>query len=163
MDNEIHGEDNMKIRIIVNPDLTENEVTIQCNKVDTQIAKIQSAISAICASNEQLVFYKGDTEYYLSLDKILFFETSDNQLFAHTKKEMYQTKYRLYELETLLPDNFLRVSKSTILNVNHIFSITRNLTASSEVQFEGTHKMVYVSRNYYKQLKVKLEEKRSLR
>ena len=163
MDNETCGEDNMKIRIIVNPDLTENEVTIQCNKVDSEIVKIQNAISAISTSNEQLVFYKGDTEYYLPLDKILFFETDDNQLFAHTKKDMYQTRYRLYELETLLPDNFLRVSKSTILNTNHIFSITRNLTASSEVQFEGTHKSVYVSRNYYKQLKVKLEEKRSLR
>lgn len=163
MDNEIHGEDDMKIRIIVNPDLTENEVTIQCNKVDSEIAKIQNAISTISASNEQFVFYKGDTEYYLSLDKILFFETGDNQIFAHTRKDVYQTKYRLYELEALLPDNFLRVSKSTILNVNHIFSITRNLTASSEVQFEGTHKLVYVSRNYYKQLKNKLEEKRSLR
>ena len=62
----------MKIRIIVNPELTENEVTIHCNKVDSEIAKIQNAISTISAAKEQLIFYKGDTEYYLSLDKILF-------------------------------------------------------------------------------------------
>lgn len=78
----------------------------------------------------------------------------------HTKKDVYQTKYRLYELEELLSGSFIRVSKSTILNVSHVLSIKKNLTASSEVWFEGTHKQVYVSRNYYKQLKQRLEEKR---
>lgn len=153
----------MKIRIDIEEDLTENEVIIKCSQVDDTIARIQSAITAISTSQEKFIFYKEDTEYYLSLDKILFFETEGSQIYAHTRKDVYQTKYRLYELENLLPKNFLRVSKSTILNINHIFSITRNLTASSEVQFEGTHKQVYVSRNYYKQLKLKLEEKRLLR
>ncbi|OYO43052.1 hypothetical protein CG709_20430 [Lachnotalea glycerini] len=47
-----------------------------------------------------------------------------------------------------------------MLNVNQIYSISRNLTASSIVQFQNTHKQVYVSRYYYKLLKQKLEEKR---
>lgn len=54
----------------------------------------------------------------------------------------------------------MRVSKSTILNINHIYSITRNLTSSSIVEFQNTHKQVYVSRHYYKPLKFKLLEKR---
>lgn len=54
----------------------------------------------------------------------------------------------------------MRVSKSTILNTFHIFSINRNLTASSVVAFENTHKKVYVSRYYYKPLISKLEERR---
>lgn len=153
----------MKIRIDIEEDLTESEVIIKCAGIDDTIAKIQNAITAISTSQEKFIFYKDETEYYLSLDKILFFETEGSQIFAHTKRDVYQTKYRLYELEELLPNNFLRVSKSTILNMNHIYSITRNLTASSEVQFEGTHKQVYVSRNYYKQLKLRLEEKRLLR
>ena len=72
----------------------------------------------------------------------------------------YQTKYKLYELEDILPGFFMRVSKSTILNTNHIYSINRNLTASSVVAFSDTHKQVYVSRYYYKPLISKLEEKR---
>ena len=44
-------------------------------------------------------------------------------------------------LMILLPINFIRVSKSTILNVDHIFSIEKNLTASSIVQFNKTHKL----------------------
>ena len=33
--------------------------------------------------------------------------------------------------------------KSTILNINHIYSITRNITSSSLVEFKNTHKKVY--------------------
>lgn len=56
--------------------------------------------------------------------------------------------------------NFLRISKSTILNTNHIYSITRNITSSSIVEFQHTHKKVFVSRHYYKILQLKLSEKR---
>ena len=49
---------------------------------------------------------------------------------------------------------------AAILNTNHIYSISRNLTASSTVTFAGTHKQVFVSRYYYKPLISKLEEKR---
>ena len=60
----------------------------------------------------------------------------------------------------MLPGFFMRVSKSTILNINGIYAITKNITASSIVQFERSHKQVFVSRNYYKALKQRLEEKR---
>jgi len=111
-------------------------------------------------ATQKLVFYKDATEYYLELDEILFFETDESGISAHTRKDVYQTKYKLYELEDLLPGFFMRVSKSTILNTRHIYSINRNLTASSVVAFAGTHKQVYVSRYYYKPLISKLEEKR---
>lgn len=94
------------------------------------------------------------------LDDILFFETDENGISAHTRTDAYQVKYKLYELEELLPRFFMRVSKSAILNTNHIYSINRNLTASSVVAFLNTHKQVYVSRYYYKPLIGKLEEKR---
>ena len=78
----------------------------------------------------------------------------------NTGNDLYEARYKLYELEEILPGFFMRVSKSTILNTTHIFSINRNLTASSVVAFENTHKKVYVSRYYYKPLIRKLEERR---
>lgn len=79
---------------------------------------------------------------------------------AHTAEKLYVTDYKLYELEESLPGNFMRISKSAIVNLDHIYSITRNLTASSLVEFYGTLKKVYVSRNYYKALVERLGEKR---
>lgn len=150
----------MKIRIEIDENLTEDEVIIHCQSLTEEVAKIQKAVSEVINASQKLVFYKGTTEYYLTLDEILFFETAENGIHAHTKEDIYQTKYKLYELEDILPGFFMRVSKSAILNTHHIYSINRNLTASSVVAFSGTHKQVYVSRYYYKPLTSKLEEKR---
>lgn len=69
------------------------------------------------------------------------------------------TEYYI-SLEEILPSEFVRASKSTIVNINNIYSMTRNLSSSSLVEFQNTHKKIYVSRHYYKSLKDKLIEKR---
>ena len=150
----------MKVQIDIDEELLENTVIIRCNKLDEKIQKMQAMLMDLIKESKYLVLYNENTECYVSLDNILFFETADNCICAHTVDNIYQTRYRLYELEEILPGCFMRVSKSTILNLNHIYAITRNITASSIVQFMNSHKQVYVSRYYYKPLKCRLEEKR---
>ena len=150
----------MKIKIEIDENLPEDEVLIRCRGLTEQVTEIQNAVSEVVNTSQRFVFYRGNTEYYLALDEILFFETDGDGINAHTRDNIYQTKYKLYELEDLLPGCFMRISKSSIVNTNHIYSISRNLTASSVVAFAGTHKQVYVSRYYYKPLVNKLEEKR---
>lgn len=150
----------MKIRIEVDNKIEENEVIIKCNELNEEVKNIQVVLGDMLSSNKSLTFYKGETEYYLSLEKVLFFETEESGICAHTTDNIYNVKYKLYELEELLPGYFMRVSKSTILNTNHIYSITRSLSSASKVEFQNTHKQVYVSRYYYKPLKIKLLEKR---
>lgn len=69
---------------------------------------------------------------------------------------------KLFELEEILPRKFVRVSKSAIVNVKHIYSVERNITSASLISFAGTHKQLYASRNYYKLLKLRLGERRFL-
>lgn len=150
----------MKIRIEIEDNLKEAEIIIRSSSLDEEVQKIQKAVADIVSMEQRLVFYKGDTSYYLSLEDVLFFETEENEVHAHTRKEIFRTKYRLYELEEILPGFFMRVSKSTILNTRKIYSMTKSLPASCTVEFQGTHKQAYVSRYYYKPLKDRLEEKR---
>ena len=148
----------MKVRIEIDSNIEEDEIIIKFKELTKSIQKIEETIQ----QENQIInftFYKDNTEYYIPLNSILFFETSGNEINAHTSNEIYKVKYKLYELEEILPINFIRVSKSTILNVDHIFSIEKNLTASSIVQFNKTHKQVYVSRNYYKKLKERINER----
>ena len=149
----------MKIKIEVDENIQEEEVIIRCNEFNDKIHNIQKTIADILTEKESITFYKNDTEYYLDLKEILFFETEESSINAHTNKDVYKVKYKLYELEEILPGYFMRVSKSTILNTNHIYSITRSLSSSSIVEFKATHKKVYVSRHYYKPLKIKLLER----
>lgn len=151
----------MKVRIEFEENLNENEVIIKCSQIDNTIQKIQKAILEITTDTQKMSFIKEDKEYYLSLDEILFFETNDNFIYAHTANDTYRVKYRLYELEEVLPHNFLRISKSTILNLKQVYSINKSLTSLNIVQFYRSHKQVYVSRYYFKQLKDRLGERRS--
>ena len=150
----------MKIRIELDEKISEDEVIIRCSELSEEVRNIQRVLSDMLSQKMKITFYKNNTEYYISLDEILFFETEESNISAHTVDNVYLVKYKLYELEEILPKDFVRASKSTIVNINHIYSITRNLTSSSLVEFQGTHKKVYVSRHYYKQLKLKLVEKR---
>ena len=67
---------------------------------------------------------------------------------------------KLYELEELLPGSFMRVSKSTIVNLDFVYSITRNLTASSVMEFAGTKKKAMVSRAYFKAVTERLKARK---
>ncbi|AJG99976.1 DNA-binding protein [Clostridium beijerinckii] len=150
----------MKIRVELDNEIKENEVIIKCNELNEEVRNIQIVLGELISQKKHITFYKGETEYYLSLEEILFFETEESGICAHTINNIYNVKYKLYELEELLPGYFMRVSKSTILNTNHIYSITKSISSSSRVEFQNTHKQVYVSRYYYKPLKIKLLEKR---
>ena len=150
----------MRIRIEIDNKIAEDEVVIKCSEFSEEIKNIQKVLEELLSNKERMTFYRNDTEYYLTFEEILFFETDENGISAHTIDNIYNVKYKLYELEELLPGYFMRVSKSTILNTNHIYSITRSLSSASKVEFQNTHKQVYVSRYYYKPLKIKLLEKR---
>lgn len=151
----------MKIRIEVVDDLSEDEVLIRCGRVDDTIQKIHQYILEQSLQSSKITFYKQNQEFYFPLDDVLFFETEGEHIYAHTADDAYRIKYRLYELEEILPRNFVRAAKSTIVNITQVYSITRNLTASSLVKFLDSHKHVYVSRYYYQDLRQRLKERSS--
>lgn len=150
----------MKIRIEMDGNIKEEEIIIRCSHLSDEVKMVQEAVAQATMQVQKMVFYQGEKEFYFSPEEVLFFETEGNVLHAHTRDGIYRIRSKLYELEETLPGSFMRVSKSAILNVHHVYSIERNLTASSIVQFQGTHKQVFVSRHYYKALRERLEEKR---
>lgn len=87
-----------------------------------------------------------------------FFETENKTVQAHTRTEMYQTERKLYELEEELPGSFMRISKSSIVNLRQIYAITKNLAGASRIEFAGCHKCVYVSRSFYRALSERLRK-----
>lgn len=151
----------MKVRIELDEDSTEEEVVIHCRSLTDEVRLIQKMVSSVASSQQNIILYRGDTEYYIAPGDILFFETEGSILNAHTRDHVYQTKYRLYELEEMYRENFIRVSKSALVNVQEIYSISKNtLSTTSVISFAGTHKQVFVSRHYTKQLKEKLMKAR---
>lgn len=150
----------MKIKIEIDENLSEEEIIIRCRELTDETIAVQKRISEAVSAGLKLTVTRGELEYYLHLNEILFFETAGSAVAVHTAGQIYETHLRLYELEELLPGSFLRVSKSTILNTGQIRSVRKNITGASEVEFSGTAKKAFVSRSYFKILTEKLEEKR---
>ncbi|SHH61349.1 LytTr DNA-binding domain-containing protein [Sporobacter termitidis DSM 10068] len=146
----------MKIRIEVVGGLNEDELVIRCGRVDDTIRRIHQYVIEQTQAGAKITFYKDNEEFYFPLEEVLFFETEGEHIYAHTASDAYRIKYRLYELEELLPKDFVRASKSAVVNVRQIYSIARNITASSLIRFVGSHKQLYVSRYYYAELRRRL-------
>ncbi|NLP48286.1 MAG: LytTR family transcriptional regulator [Clostridiales bacterium] len=149
----------MKVRIEVDPNLEEDEIVISCKAVNDSVLEIQRLALEGGKTEGAIRFYKGDSEYFFTADQVLFFETSGEDVFAHTVDDSFEVKQRLYRLEKILPANFARISKSAILNLDKIYSISRNITSASKVSFLNSHKHVYISRHYYRLLKQRFEER----
>lgn len=153
----------MKIKVEIDSNLQDLEIMIKSPEMSAEVMRLQNLLAGAASPGGNLIFYKKEKEFYFHADQVLFFETEGNDVYAHTRDDSFQVHHKLYELEELLPVYFMRVSKSTILNTREIYSITRNLTAASQIEFHGTHKTVFVSRNYYHVLYEKLMENRENR
>ncbi|MBE5874374.1 MAG: LytTR family transcriptional regulator [Lachnospiraceae bacterium] len=152
----------MKVKIEIASGVSEPEVLIRCERLDESVIALQNYILEQSHSSQVFMLRQGETEYYIPVKDILFFETEGRMIAAHTKDKLFEAEYKLYELEELLPPSFMRISKSTIVNMDYIYSITRNLTASSVIEFNGSKKTVLVSRGYYKALTERLNTRKGI-
>lgn len=147
----------MKFQIEFDENNIEPTVVIRCKELNDEVIALQKAFGKLEKVSQQLVLFKDDTEYYMPASEVIFFETIDKNVKVHTVDNVYSTKLKLYEIEEMFPQSFMRVSKSAIVNVGRIYAITRNLTGCF-VQFERSIKQVYVSRMYYKELHDRLNQ-----
>ena len=150
----------MKINIDVDDSLQQDMITIHCKEITDEILELQRLLSQKQTGGQKISAYIDDTEYYVDVKTILFLEADGNYISVQTAKSIYRVRQKLYELEELLPRDFLRVSKSTIVNTELIASIKKNITGASEISFRNSIKKAYASRNYIKALIEIMDEKR---
>ena len=147
----------MKIRTEIISDGDE-EIVIRCKEKNEKTAVLEEIIQNAIKSQKDVPLYIANTEYFINKKDILFFETNDGKLYAHTKNGMYLSHNRLFEIENMMPSYFVRIAKSAIVNVKKIASLRRELTGNGEIEFKDCNKKIYFSRAYYKILRDKIEE-----
>lgn len=148
----------MKITIELDDRLEDVEVVICTSQLTPEIESIKRSLEKAVAP--PILFYRGNNEFYVKIESILFFETDGSKIYAHAREEAYEVKLKLYELEEQLPHYFCRISKSTIVNTREIYALEKSFSGTSTVRFYDTKKQVHVSRHYYHMLKEKLHDTR---
>lgn len=143
----------MKITIIDPAPGEEEEVIIKCHAISDDVQRL---IQKIKLGDNKIVGYIAGGIHLLDTDAIYYFETVDNKVFAYCEKQVYEVKEKLYELENLLEmTSFMRISKSTILNLNKVKSLSPAFGGRFEATLDNGERTI-ISRQYVPVLKERL-------
>lgn len=143
----------MKI-IIESPQPNEEDVVIvRCSSPDQRLI---SMLLSFQSANTELTGYMNDKIVRLNYQDVYYFESNENRVFAYCHSDVFEVKYKLYELEELFGSlDFVRCSKSMIVNMEKIEYISPLFSGKLEAHLKNGEK-VLISRQYVKNLKIKL-------
>ena len=145
----------MKIRI---EQSDRDEIVIRCREINDRSAALFSVVDSAVNQRAEMLLFSSSDEHFVSKEDILFFESSDGKVYAHTSDRVYTAPHKLFELEELMPSYFVRISKSVIANIRRISSVHRELSGGGEISFRESDKKTYFSRAYHKLLQHKINE-----
>lgn len=143
----------MKITINENEKLQETEIIINCRTIDDKVSKI---ITSLRALNQNITGIRDGQTYLLKPSDILYIDTVDRKTFLYGASEVFETPLKLYELEDNLASyDFMRASKSSIINFNKIASLRPDFGGRLVVTMDNKEKL-NISRQYVPTFKAKL-------
>ena len=143
----------MKIEIDINEKYSDTEVTIRSGKLTGDVEKLIALMRMV---NKQIAVKQEEETYLLDTEKIMYFESVDRKTFVYTEKEVYETDLKLYELEQdLFENDFLRISKQTIVNIRMIKSLKTEINRKIRVTLKNGEQII-ASRMYSDELRRKL-------
>ena len=126
------------------------QVVIRCREENAQILRLKAYIEAF---SPRLQGKLKDKTVFVEYGDILYFDSVDNRTYLYTADAVLEIRYRLYELEEMLPaEDFFRVSKSQLLNVNQIRTLAPGLNRAMLATMRNGEQ-VYISRKYAAQLR----------
>ncbi len=131
----------------------EDQIIVRCKELDENILKL---LSELKLGHKKLAGMKDGNITMIEPSSVYYFEGVDNKVFMYCKQNVYETKLRLYEIEEDYKNtNYFRASKSVILNVSKIKSISPAYSGRFEALLFNGEKVV-ISRQYVPELKNKL-------
>ena len=138
----------MKCTLIIT-DEHQEEVVIYAR----ERTKLTDDIEAlVIGSVPELIGYKENQTVKLSSDSVYCFTVEDNKVYALTDSEKLQIKLRLYQLEEILPDTFVKINQSCIANIRKIERFDTSISGTLVINFKNGYKD-YVSRRQMKVVK----------
>jgi DNA-binding LytR/AlgR family response regulator len=141
----------LTIKIIIQ-DPTQGEEESVTLKVRRMTENITRALNILKSPPNLSVYNEGQT-FSLPVADIYYIESVDLKTFVYAEKAVFRTKLKLYEIEGILNgDDFLRISKQVIINIDKIKSVSP-AGASRFLATLANGEKVIISRQYVPALK----------
>ena len=143
----------MKIIINENREIEETEIIINCRQADEQILRICAGLRML---DKKITGLHECQTFLCSAADVLYIDTVDRKTFLYTESQVLETPLKLYELEERLAgEDFIRVTKSCILNFGKIKSLRGDFGGRLICTLENGESIT-ISRQYASIIKQKL-------
>lgn len=138
------------IKIIIDKTKKE-EILIYAHERSELIAEIERLVAE---SEFELIGYKDNEVKKLNLLSVNCFVIENNKVYALTEDKL-QIKARLYQVEAMLDENFVKINQSCIANIRQIEKVEGTFSGALSVIFKNGYKD-YISRRNLKNVKERL-------
>lgn len=145
----------MKVNLFVSRDIEEPYADIHTNELTDNITKAMSILESD-DSNEMLVVKRGSDIALLEFSEIFMFRVEDKQVNVYTENQEYIIKKPLYQVEETLTSDFVRISKTTIVNLKKIKRVAPSLKGMMFIELKNGLKD-NISRKYLSEFKRALD------
>ena len=139
----------MKIIIEKPHEDEEEQIIVKCHNIGSELLNV---LNSIKSQGNLLIAYIGNEIHRVNPTDVFYIETVDNKTFFYCDKNVYESKQKLYELEELAMADFLRISKSVIVNLSKIKSLMPSMSGRLEAALFNGEKVI-ISRQYVNELK----------
>ena len=145
----------MKVNLFVSKDIEEPHADIHTNELTDNITKALSILESD-DSNDMLAVKKGSDIALLEFGDVFMLRVEDKQVKVYTENNQYLVKKPLYQVEETLSSDFVRISKTTIVNLRKIERVAPSLKGMMFIQLKNGLKD-NISRKYLPDFKNALD------
>jgi DNA-binding LytR/AlgR family response regulator len=145
----------MKVNLFVSRDIEEPHADIHTDKLTDNISRAMSILESD-ESNDMIAVKKGSDIALLQLEEIFMFRVEDKQVKVYTENSDYLIKKALYQVEEVLGSDFIRISKTTIINLKKIERVAPSLKGMMFIELKNGLKD-NISRKYLPDFKNALD------
>lgn len=146
----------MLLKLIENLNIGKTKVTIEYKEKNEQINKIIDFVEHLDEIENSFTASANGKIFIININEILYIESVDRKTFGYTTNDVYELGYKLYEIEERYQlMDYIRISKSCIVNLKKIHSLKPDFGGKILVTMENNEKL-YISRQYAPFLKEKL-------
>lgn len=112
---------NIKVNTHISSEYLDIQIDIKAPVLNDETKMIIDAISNMPSHNQTIAAEANNNIYILSINKIYCFFSDEKYNYCLTKDGTYRIRSTLYELEQNLDNNnWIRISNSCIINLNHV-------------------------------------------
>ena len=145
----------MKVNLFVSKDISQPYADIHTNELTENLTKAISILES--DESKDMIAVKKDSDIVLlQFSEIFMFRVENKQVKVFSENKEYTIKKPLYQIEEILNDDFVRISKTTIVNLKKVQRVAPSLKGMMFIQLKNGLKD-NISRKYLPDFKRALD------